>query len=269
MLTIPLVDGIAKHLSAAHSPLYVSWARYVAACVIVLPLAIARFGGLFLPDVQFGANVLRTAFLVAAMTSYFVAIAHIPLATAASAYFVGPIIAMLLAVILLRETVTPRKIVSLLLGFAGTLIILRPTREIEPGILFALAAGTCFAFYMIVTRQAAKAIDPLKMLAFQCLVGALLLTPQAIWSWSVPQFSELPVFLAMGVLSAGSHFLSIAAFRYAEASTLAPLVYLELLGASLIGYFAFGEVPSAYVWAGALAILAGGAILLPRKAESP
>jgi drug/metabolite transporter (DMT)-like permease len=265
MLMIPMVDGMAKHLSSAHSPLYVSWARYAAACVFVVPMAIVRHGPRFLPRAQLGIHLLRTIFLVAAMTCYFLAIARIPLATAVSAYFVSPIVAMVLAVAILREAMTARKLVSLALGFAGTMIILRPTGGIEPGLLLALGAGVLFALYMIATRQASRDSGPIETLAFQTLVGTLLLTPQAIWVWSVPAPSELAVLLAMGFLSSSSHVFSITAFRHAEASTLAPLVYLELLGAAVIGFVVFDERPDLYVWLGALAILAGGALLARRS----
>jgi drug/metabolite transporter (DMT)-like permease len=263
-----MVDGTAKYLSSSHSPLYISWARYAVACAIVLPLAIARHGRRFLPREQVGAHLLRTIFLVAAMTCYFLAIARIPLATAISAYFVGPIIAMILAVMFLGEALTFRKSVSLLLGFAGTLIILRPTGGIDPGLLLAIGSGGFFALYMIATRQASRESEPIKTLAFQCLVGAVLLTPQAIWAWSVPELAGLWVFLAMGFLSVGSHILSIIAFRYAEASTLAPLVYLELLGTATVGYVVFAELPDVYVWVGALAIVLGGALLVVQRSGS-
>jgi drug/metabolite transporter (DMT)-like permease len=263
-LTIPVVDGIAKYLSSEHSPLYIAWARYAFACAFVLPVAMARYGTAILPREQVGAHLLRTVFLVAAMSSYFLAIAHIPLATAISAYFVAPIVAMVLAVVFLGETLTTGKVASLVLGFTGTLAILRPAGGIDPSLLLALGAGGCFALYMIATRHASRASDPLKTLAFQCLLGTVLLTPQAVWTWSIPAAGELVLFLAMGVLSAGSHILSITAFRYAQASTLAPLVYLELLGSAAIGYAVFGDVPDAYVWAGALAIILAGLILLQR-----
>jgi drug/metabolite transporter (DMT)-like permease len=268
MLMIPMVDGAAKYLSSSHSPLYISWARYAVACAIVLPLAMARHGKRFLPREQVGAHLLRTVFLVAAMTCYFLAIARIPLATAISAYFVGPIIAMVLAVMFLGEALTFRKAVSLFLGFAGTLIILRPTGGTDPGLLLAIGAGGFFALYMIATREASRESEPIKTLAFQCLVGAILLTPQAIWAWSVPELAGLWIFLAMGLLSAGSHILSIIAFRYAETSTLAPLVYLELLGTATIGYVVFAELPDVYVWVGALAIVFGGALLVQRSGSS-
>jgi drug/metabolite transporter (DMT)-like permease len=266
MLTIPAVDATAKYLSAAHSPLYISWARYVAACLVVLPLTVLRFRTAFLPREQLGAHFLRTLFLMSAMTFYFLAIARIPLATAISAYFAAPIIAMVLAVAFLGESLTRRKIFSLVLGLLGALIILRPSARMDPGILLAIAAGGFFAFYMIATRQASLESDPIKTLAFQCLVGVVLLTPQALWTWSVPARGELWLFLAMGMMSAGCHFLAIVAFRHAQASLLAPLVYLELLGGAVIGYVVFGDVPDAYIWIGALAIIVGGTMTVQKTA---
>lgn len=268
MLTIPLVDGIAKHLNAVHSPLYVSWARYVVACCVVLPWALRAHGRQFLPRVQLGAHLLRTVLLVGGMTCYFIAIASVPLVSAASAYFVGPIIAMLLAVLVLGEVLTARKILALVLGFAGTLIVLQPAAGIEPGLLWALASGVCIACYLVATRHAVQHSTPLQTLAFQCLIGALLLTPQALWTWSVPQWPQLLSFAALGGLSVLSHMLSITALRHAEASVLAPLVYVELLGTVAVGYFAFREVPGAQVWAGAAAIIAGGLLLL-RSSSNP
>jgi drug/metabolite transporter (DMT)-like permease len=265
MLTIPLVDATAKYLSSAHSPLYISWARYVVACMVVLPVTIVRFRNEFLPRERIGAHILRTLFLMTAMTFYFLAIARIPLATAISAFFVAPIIAMVLAILFLGEALTVRKIISLMLGFIGALIILRPSASMDPGIVLAIGSGGFFGLYMIATRQASLESDPVKTLAFQCLVGVALLTPQALWKWSIPAAGELWLFVAMGTMSAACHFLSIVAFRYGQASILAPLVYLELLGGAAIGFLVFGDVPDAYVWIGALTIIVGGSMTLQRS----
>lgn len=264
MLSIPCVDGFAKHLSTDYSPLFISWARYVVACGIVLPLAAARHGMAVFPAQRLGAHTLRTLFLVISMTCYFLAIARIPLATAISAFFVGPIIAVVLSVFVLKERLNARKIVSLGLGFGGALVILRPGGAIEPGLLFAFGSGLFFALYMIATRQASAVSDPVKTLAFQCVVGALLLTPQAVYAWSAPAAGDLTFFLGLGAFSALSHLLSIAAFRHADASTLAPLVYLELVATAAIGYFAFQEVPGPTTLIGAALIVAGGLVLLRR-----
>ncbi len=262
MLLIPVVDGLAKHLSAAHSPLFISWARYAAAAALVLPVAVFRYSSFALPRKNLGLHALRTALLVGAMTLYFLSIARIPLATAISAYFVGPVVAALLGIVFLGERASTRKSIALVLGFAGARLVLGPGQRIDTGILLALGSGVLFAFYLMATRLAAHHDNPLKTLAFQCLFGAVILTPQAIWVWSPPTLAELPLFAALGGLSAFSHILSIAAFRYADTSTLAPLVYLELVGTSLIGIAYFGEVPGLSVWLGSAVIVAAGLLLI-------
>jgi drug/metabolite transporter (DMT)-like permease len=266
MLSIPIVDGLAKYLSSSYSPLFLGWARYAVAALIVLPVAVLRSGsGRVFPSEGLGSHVLRTLFLVISMTLYFLALARIPLATAILAFFIGPIAAVVLSVFVLKERITRLKIASLGLGFIGALVILRPGTQINPGILLAFAAGLCFSIYLVVTRLAAQRSDPVSTLAFQCVVGALLLTPQAIATWAMPQWSDFGFFIALGMISAFSHLLSIAAFRFAEASILAPLVYLELVGATLIGFYAFGDLPDAYTAVGAGLIIAAGLILLKRQ----
>jgi len=265
MLSVPLVDGLAKHLSGSYSPLYLVWARYAVASLLVLPLAAMTRPTPLFPSERRMSHVGRTVALMAATTLYFLAIARIPLATAVSAFFVGPVVAVALAWLLLKERMTLPKIASLALGFAGAIVILRPGAALEPGIVLALGSGVCFAIYLVATRQAAQVSDPVKTLAFQCAIGALLSTPQAVASWSAPVWSDALLFAALGGISAASHLLSIAAFRHAEASTLAPLVYLELIGAALVGYFAFGDVPDATTVAGAVLIVAAGALLIERR----
>jgi len=87
-----------------------------------------------------------------------------------------------------------------------------------------------FALDMVAKRMAPVESDPVKTRAFQCVVGMALLTPQVILSWSLPVPSDLPFLLGLAVFSAIGHGLSIVAFRFADASTLAPLVYIELIG---------------------------------------
>ncbi len=268
MLTIPAVDGLAKHLSAGYSPLFIGWARYALASMIVLPIVAGLRGRQVFPAERLASHAVRTIVLVGGMTLFFLAIARIPLATAASTYFVGPVLAVLLSLFVLGERMDWAKGLSLALGFLGSMVILQPGGSIDPGMLYALGAGISFAVYLVATRLAAKDSDPLKTLAFQCVVGALLLTPQAVFAWSTPAWSDLVFFAAMGLVSAGSHMLSIAAFRLADASTLSPLVYLELIGAAAIGYLAFDEIPGLTTILGAALIVAAGLVLLRRGPKS-
>ncbi|MCR9254582.1 MAG: DMT family transporter [Alphaproteobacteria bacterium] len=270
MLSITVVDGFAKALSADYSPLFISWARYAVACLIVLPFAAVVHRGRIFPGERLGSHLLRTVFLVSAMTLYFMAIARISLATAVSIYFVGPIIAVILSILLLGERITWRKTMGLVLGFGGSMVIVQPgAAPIEVGMLMALGTGVLFACYMVATRYAATHSDPVKTLAFQCVVGALLLTPQALWAWSVPNSEDLLLFLGLGLFSAVGHILSILAFRLVEASTLAPLVYVELISTAAIGYLFFAEVPGLATVFGAALIVAGGVVLTMRSKPGP
>ena len=265
MLGVPIVDGIAKYLSSSYSPLFIGWARYAVAAVIVLPLAYRRYGFAIFPDEQRFAHLVRTAFLVAAMTLYFLAIAQIPIALAVSAYFVGPIVATVLSVVFLNETFTLRKLLSLLIGFVGALVVLQPSGDIEVGVIMAFGAGIFFALYLISTRQASQHSDPLKSLAFQVVLGTVLLTPQAAFTFSVPTLDVIWLFVGLGLFSAVAHLLTIQAFRLAEASTLAPLVYLELIGSALIGFLFFAEIPTSMTIIGATLIVLSGLILLKKS----
>lgn len=262
MLGVPMVDGIAKYLSADYSPLFIGWARYAVASLIVIPLAYRYHGMRMFPEEQRFAHLVRTAFLVTAMTLYFLAIARIPISLAVSAYFVGPIVAVALSVLFLNETFTRWKLLSLVLGFVGSIIVLQPSGHIEIGLIMAFGAGLFFALYLIATRQASQNSDPIKTLAFQCVLGTVLLSPQAAFTFELPQLDVLWLFASLGIISAIAHLMTILAFRLADASTLSPLVYLELVGSAAIGFVIFSEIPTLSTIAGAALIIISGLVLL-------
>ena len=261
MLLLPAVDAMAKWLAASHSPWFLIWVRYTASCLFVLPVAMRFHGQRIFPDSDLGKHGLRACFLVIAMLLYFLAIARIPLSLAVAAYFVGPIVAVLLATVVLGERLTAAKAASLAFGFIGTLLVLHPLGEIDFGVIFALGSGIFFGAYLVATRTAARSSPAVRTLAFQCVCGAVLLTPQAVFNWSAPDLSALLLFAAMGLVSAVSHFLAISAFRHAEATLLAPLVYVELLSAIGLGMLLFGERPGPTVIVGSAMIVLAGLLL--------
>lgn len=266
MLTIPIVDGTAKYLSSSYSPLFIGWARYAVASVVALSMATVGHGRDLFPVGRRSSHIIRSVCLVGAMTLYFLGIARIPMTTALSAFFVGPIAAVAFSILLLGEKMTRAKGLALALGAVGSLVILRPGASTDPGVLLALGAGLLFACYLLATRHAAQAGAPLQTLAFQCVTGTLLLTPQALATWKTPASEHVLLFLMMGAVSALSHLLSILAFRRADASTLAPVVYVELIGTAAIGLIVFNEFPDRYTIAGGtLIVLAGLALMRPHR----
>lgn len=259
---VPLVDGIAKILVANHSPLFVAWARYSAAAIIVLPMALVWHRQTHSLRTDFASNALRTILAVGAMTCFFFAITQIPLATAFGGYFLGPVIAAVLAARILGEKVTAWRLGAALAGLFGALLVVQPGIDFKFGSLLAILSGVLFAGYLVTTRMTASTTPPMGALMFQCVFGALLLTPFAVLNWSWPSMEELLLIFVMGALSAVCHFMVIAAFRYAEAAVLSPLVYLELVTAVVFGWIAFSELPDLLAFMGIALIVLGGLVIL-------
>lgn len=260
-LVVPLVDGIAKLLGARHSPYFVAWARYATAALIVLPLTLLWYRSAYNVRGDFASNAFRTVLTVGAMTCFFFAIMEVPLATAFGGYFLGPVIATLLAAPLLGEKITLSRLGAGVLGLVGAYLIVRPGVDLQFGSLLAVLSGALFAGYLIATRISATTTPPVDALRFQCVFGALLLTPFAILHWSLPTQDEMLLIALMGGISAMCHLMVIAAFRFSEASVLSPLAYLELVTATLFGQLVFSELPDAPAFIGVTIIVLSGLVI--------
>lgn len=267
MLVIPIVDGLAKYLSDHYSPLFISWARYAASTALILPIAFARHRRRVLPTDGITLHATRTLCLVGAMTLYFFAISKVSLVIAASAYFIGPLVAVALSVIFLGERLTIAKILGMLIGLIGALIVLQPSGDFDAFALLALGAGCLFAVYLVITRRTSAQSEPIRTLSFQCLFGTLLLTPPALFVVEIPASELVPLFVGLGLFSLLGHFLTIIAFQKAEASTLAPLVYVEFIGAAAIGFLIFSDVPTPSTIVGAVLIATAGLVVSIRPRE--
>lgn len=265
MFVIPLRDGIAKHMTDALPVFTIAWGTYVAAAIVAVPIAIRLHGREALLPAGLKSHTARTLLLVGSMTVFFFSIRTVPLANAISAYFVAPFVAAALAPIVLSERLTFPIICAVVGGFIGVIIVLRPDGYFDANILWAVLAGILFAFYMLATRLAARQAPPMAALAYQALLGALVLTPFALWSGVGEISPYLGWFAAVGVLQSLSHGLSIAAFRFAPAGILAPLVYLEIVAAVVVGFVAFGDWPEAHTWLGITIILCAGALVAIKR----
>lgn len=257
-LLVSLVDGTAKLLLANHSVFVVAWARFSVALCCVLPVAIWSFGLQCWPHRNLRAHALRSCFLVGAMTLFFASLESTELADAIVAFFVAPGVALLLAVLVLGERATLMACTSLVIGMSGVVVAVQPTAPQSGGILLALAAGVLMGCYLMATRVAGRACHPLRTLVFQCGFGTLLLSPFALTHLTVPNLTDAGLFAVLGGVSASVHLMVIRAFQFAPTTTLAPLIYLELLGAAFVGFVFFGDIPDTRTIIGAGLIACSG-----------
>lgn len=262
MFVLPMLDGIAKGLSARYPVAQVVWARYLFHLLALLPILLLRLPLRALVPERVGAQLTRGALLLASSWLFFTAIARMPLATALALFFVSPLVVTSLGSSLLGERVSRWRWVAVLVGFGGVLVILRPGGGVfQLAALLALAAGTVHGFYLLSTRRLAGSAPPLVTLAYTALVGAALMSVFVPFVWVPPSLVDLGLMLAMGVIAATGHFLVIKSFDYAPATFLAPIGYAEILGSTLVGFVGFGDFPDALTWLGIAVIVASGTFI--------
>ena len=267
MLLTPAVDGVAKSLSAAHSPMMIAFLRYLSAGLVALLVARGTGRRIAVARGDRAGQLLRTALIIGAMTALIAALGMVPMAKAVGGFLIAPIVSGLLGILVWREPATAPRLAGSAVSFAGAAILVRPEAGLEAGCLFALLGGALLGAYLAATRGAGPRTDALSTLAVQSLVGAALIAPFA-FAGGLPALTPalLPGALALGGISAVCHFLTVAAYQRAEATLLAPFLYFNLLGAMAAGFVFFGETLGWMSLAGVLAIAAGGLVTMLRPA---
>jgi drug/metabolite transporter (DMT)-like permease len=256
-------DSIIKYLSARHPVPLLVWARWSAQVLAMLIWLAPSMGLRMVRTRQLPMQLVRGVLLIGSSLCFMSALKYLPLADATALNYTTPTLVILLAIAFLHERMTPSRIAFVVAGVTGMLMIVRPGAEIFRGAsLLALASAGCYSVYQITTRMLAGE-DPRVTLFYPALVGAALMT--VVWPWfgasSEVGWMDIVLMLAIGVLGTIGHFLFILAFQRAPASALTPFTYVHLVFATLIGWFAFGDLPDAFTFAG-MALIAGSGLLL-------
>lgn len=279
MLIVPVMDIIAKYLSVSLPPLEVTFGRFLFQMLLCVAGALV-FGKLQdLKSRHFGINILRGLFLTAAVLCFFWAVKYLPVATAIAIFFVEPLILTVLAAIILKEPFGLHRTGAIFIGLIGAMFILRPSFA-DAGLASLLPLGTAFFFasYLILNRiyagtDSLMAIQFTTGLAGTVALGAALLIGTMLGieaiSFVTPSLAETGLLLAIGAISLVGHGLVVLAFARAEASTLAPLNYLEIVSATLLGFLVFGDFPDALTWTGIALIVASGLYIAHRERLRP
>jgi len=256
---LPVMDAIAKLLSARLPVVEIIWARFVVYALAILPVAFLRLGRGALVPRNPGWQLLRGAATGLASAAFFMAVSRMPVADAMAIFLVYPAILLCLARLFLGERPTPRQWLLVGCGFAGALLVVKPSMHgMADGAGYALACAALYAVSMLMTRRLADERSPLVTTALSALVGAVGFTGvvPAIWVW--PDWTQAALLVAIGVIAAIGHYGIVAASRWARASELAPLSYTEIAGAVAAGALMFHDLPDAATWAGIALIVGSG-----------
>lgn len=266
-LAFPVGDAAAKHLAEAGiSPLWLSWARIATGGLLLWPFLLrAYFRGHVISRLDLLEQSIRALLIALATVLFISALAYVPLADVVGAYSAAPIVAAILAVLVLKEPFSNRKMAAVLIGFIGMMLIIRPSVTMNIGYLQAMGAGFCMGAFVVATRWAKTDLPPMAVLALQTGIGMTMLLPFAWPYMGAFEWAIMPYVLVMGGASAVANYLTIRALRFAPAGLLAPLIYVEIIGAVALGYWLFGDLPSLYTWLGIGIIVAAGLLLVERK----
>ena len=194
---------------------------------------------------------IRAAFMIAATALFFAALRYLSIADTLAIFFVQPLIVTLLSPLVLGERVGLRRWVAVMIGFLGTLVIIRPGfQALNPGVFLALGSGLSLAIYLLLTRKIAGSAPPMVTTFYTSLCGAIIMSVIAVFIWTPPTPAQWGLFVLLSLIANGGHFLIISAYDHAEASLLAPLAYTEMIMATLAGWYFFGDFPDAWTFAG-------------------
>lgn len=271
----PGIDVFAKLATETLPPAEVAGVRFFVQFGALLPVMIWRRSFAGMTWRRTGIHVMRGLLVAVATICFITAISKMPIADAISIFFVEPMILTILGGLLLGEKVGWRRYVASLVGFAGALIVVRPSFE-ELGWVALLPIGTAFTFtfYLLLTRYQAQREDPFAMQGFAGLFAGLAIA-LVLWisdgSGSTifdPQWPDLRGWLlvgGVGVIATISHLFLVFAFSKAPASVLAPLQYLEIVAATIFGFLVFGDFPDALKWVGIAIIVGSGLFIFWRE----
>ena len=259
-LTSPLMTGFAKLLDHTYNSLQVSWARAFGHILFMLGAFVPRFGLRMLRTRRIGRHLVRSSCLFISNLSFFFAIGFIPLGKAASINMTGPLIVAALAWPMLGERTSLGRVIAVLIGFFGVLIIIRPGTEVfHWAALFVIFSALMNGLYQIFTREIADTEAPETSAIYSSIVGAfgMFLILPFVWRTPVNLF-DLALFCSMGVLGAMSHYCVALALRFAPVNIVTPFQYVQMLGSVLVGFLMFGDLPDALTWLGAAIVVASG-----------
>ena len=263
---LPVMDGFAKFLSDDLPILQITWARYFFTVVFTLPIMIFFFKKQLVWSDKPKLQILRGLILLSANICFFYAISIISLAKALTLAFVAPLIVTAFSPLMLGERVGFRRWTAVVVGFIGSLVVIRPGFvELNFASFAALGTGILYGFYLIITRKLSTSDNPLLTLLLTGMVGAILVSAVIPFYWVKPTLNQWSLMAGIGVFACIGHLFLILSLKYADASKLAPLGYTEIIPNVLIGYYFFSELPDNWTYVGLLIIILSGLYISRRE----
>ena len=265
-MILPFMDTIAKYLSSELSFFQITWARYFFTVFWTLPFMFFFFR----KNLRWSENpklqILRGLTLFSANICFFYSISVISMAKALTLAFVAPLVTTAISPFFLNEKVGLRRWIAVLVGFIGSLVVIRPGfLEFNLASIAALATGCFYGVYVVITRKLHSTDNPLLTLLLTGVVGAIIASFLVPVVWVNPTLIQWSWLALMGIFACLGHILLILSLRHADASKLAPFGYFEIITNIILGYYVFRDFPDLWTFLGLFIIISSGIYIFRRE----
>jgi drug/metabolite transporter (DMT)-like permease len=242
-----LSDVTAKYLSASLPPIEITWIRFLVFALIMTPAMLPGSPLYALKTNRRRLHFMRGTTVLGSSLFFITGLSFLPIAEASATGFVAPMFVTALSIVFLNEVVGLRRWIATGVGLLGVIIILRPgTSAFHIAAFFPLVSALCWACTLIMTRMLSDTERAITTMTYSSIV------------WVTPSWQAIAFGVFIGIASTAGQWIVVLAFRYADASVLAPFSYSQLVWVSVLGFFVFGEIPDAWTVVGAGFIVASG-----------
>ncbi len=271
----PMGDAIAKLLGDTIPLIQLLFVRFIAQMVLLWPIIWFTRLPVKMPRRLFWLMVLRTLLHIVGIGAMFTSLRYLPLADAVAIAFVMPFIMLLLGKYFLSEEVGIHRLGACVVGFIGTLLVIQPSfADVGAPALLPLVVAVVFALFMLVTRKVAKEVDAMNLQAQSGIIATVLLGIILIASRGseiealqivAPTQTEWLWLIAIGTFGTIGHLFMTWSLRYAPSATLAPMQYLEIPVATVIGFIMFRDFPNGLAALGIAITVGAGLYIIFRE----
>lgn len=271
----PLGDSIAKILGPSIPLGQLVFTRFFVQACLLVPMVVWSGMEWRLAPRVWQLVILRTILHIFGIGFMFTSLIFLPLADAVAIAFVMPFIMLLLARFVLNEEVGIHRMAACAVGFVGTLLVIQPNFLAVGWVaLLPVAVAVIFALFMLTTRKIAKEADPIALQAISGAIATVVLLPVMAIGIAInfkplsvvsPNQIEWQLLVAIGVLGTLAHLLMTWSLRFAPSATVAPMQYLEIPVATLVGFWLFSEFPNRLAAVGITLTIAAGVYVVLRE----
>ena len=249
-----LMESLIRSAQYDSNVYTIGFLRFLFGLIIIFPYLIKKK---FIPykTKNFKFYFIRGLFNLPMMILGFGALVYVPFEQFKALHFLSPIIVVLLSFIIFREKIYMYRILALVIGFIGMLIIVRPgIVDFNIGTIMILISLTFWSLIIIVSKFVSKDDTPITMVTYQYTLMTIFALPLAIYFWQMPSLQSL-IFVFIGAISGTILHLSLAlSYKYAELSVTQPVWFSGLIFGSAFGFFVFNETPDVWTWIGGIVV---------------